>query len=240
MNVTLYTAIYGESDWVKPLPPLDAHCILYTDSMVTLEAALKAGWWDVRVVPHYIATLKGKPQITAPMLAHKWWKTHPDLACPPDTDISLWIDGSMELTTDDYVARCLDALGTDDWACVRHPARQCIYPEAEYSATLTWRYDTEAIKAQAAFYRDFHPEGWGLVATGANVRRHTEQVIELGHHWWTECLNWSHQDQLSLPVLLRLAEGKVKWNMNLPWHTDWILHEHGERRSTSDADTGTG
>jgi len=28
-------------------------------------------------------------------------------------------------------------------------------------------------------------------------------------------------------VLFRLNEGKVRWNMNLPWHRDWILHQHG-------------
>ena len=182
------------------------------------------GWWPT-VVPHGIVTLKGKPEIVAPMLAHKWWKTHPELACP-GADVSLWIDGSMEVQVDDYVLRCLDALGQDDWACVPHPSRGCIFDEGRYSATLTWRYDAEAILAQIHFYSAFHPPNWGLIATGANVRRHTPKVIETCHQWWDECLSWSHQDQLSLPVLLRVNED-VKFNYNLPWFEWWHLHEHG-------------
>jgi hypothetical protein len=226
-KVTLYTAVYGRSDWIKPAPkvPDDVQCLFYTDTDEQASAALQQGWQPV-IVPHYVATLKGDPRITAPMLAHKWWKTHPELACPT-SDVSLWIDGSMEVKVGDYVERCLDALGAADWACVPHPSRDCIYPEAEYSATLTWRYDGPSILAQANFYRQFHPPGWGLIATGANVRRHTPEVIDLCHRWWEENINWSHQDQISLPVLLRLAEGKVPFNYNLPWHEWWTLHQHG-------------
>lgn len=237
MEVALYTAIYGNSDWVKPIPYLEnpgtggqmVPAYLYTDSKQTADDAEALGW-EPRIVDHRVATLRGDPRITAPMLAHKWWKTHPDLACP-GVEVSLWIDGSMEVKVDDYVHRCIAALGEDDWACVPHPARNCIYPEAEFSATLTWRYDAPSILNQARFYRNIvgHPAGWGLIATGANVRRHAPNVLELSDQWWTECINWSHQDQLSLPVLLRLAEGKVKFNYNLPWFQWWHLHEHGGR-----------
>lgn len=227
MRVGLYTAIYGESDWPKPIPHLGIPCVMYTDSERTASQAREQGW-EARIVRHYISTTRGDPRIVAPMLAHKFWKTHPDLALPY-MEVSLWVDGSMEILTDDYAARCLAALGDDDWACVPHPARRCIYPEAEYSATLTWRYDAPSIQAQAQFYSSFHPRDWGLIATGANVRRHTWDVTELCRQWWDENLNWSHQDQLSLPVLLRLAEGRVRYNYNLPWFQWWHLHEHGER-----------
>lgn len=225
MSVELYTAVYGDYDFIKPMPDIGVPCWLYTDSEQTAERAKDAGWLPL-LANHGIATLKGSPKVTAPMLAHKWWKTHPHLACSPDATVSLWIDGSMQVMREDYVDLCLGALGEDDWACVPHPARTCIYPEADFSATLA-RYDAPSILAQAAHYRTFHPAGFGLIATGANVRRHTAEVIELGERWWDECVNWSHQDQLSLPVLLRLAEGRVKWNMNLPWFTWWHLYPHG-------------
>ena len=227
MKVALYTAVYGAYDWIKPCHRVNVPCYLYTDSKVTAEKA-KAQGWEPRIVPHNVATVKGKPSITNPMLNHKYWKTHPGVALP-DVDISLWIDGSMEVVVDDYVERCLGHLGDDDWSCVRHPARNCIYPEADFGATLVWRYDAPSINAQSEFYRNVvgHPRDWGLIATGANVRRHTPEVLKLSDQWWDDCLNWSHQDQLSLPVLLRLAGDKVRWNMNLPWFTDWHLHEHG-------------
>lgn len=227
MKVGLYTAIYGESDWPKPIPDLGVETVMYTDSERTAEQAQAAGW-SVWIIPHYITTLRGDPKIVAPMLAHKYWKCHPAVALP-DCDVSLWIDGSMEITRLDYVDLCVAALGEDDWACVAHPTRNCIYPEAEYSATLTWKYDGPSILAQAQFYGQFHPPNTGLQATGANARRHTPEVLELSALWWQECLNWSHQDQVSLPVLFRLSEGKVKVNHNLPWFQWWNLHPHGGR-----------
>lgn len=223
-KVALYTAVYGNYDWIKPAPNVAIPCYLYTDRSAVAQEAERRGWLPV-VVPHGIATLNGDPHITAPMLAHKWWKTHPQKAAP-DVDVSIWIDGSMEVIVDNYVTRCLDALGTDDWACMPHPARNCIYPEGEFSSTLTWRYDKDSMLNQIEFYRQFHPPGWGLIATGFMVRRHTPQVIELNERWWEEALAWSHQDQLSLPVLLRLRP-EVRWNYNLPWHTWWKLWEHG-------------
>jgi hypothetical protein len=224
MKVELYSALYGSYDWLKPLRDIGIMSTMYTDSDIMAKQAVGAGWSQAIVIDHGIATLKGSPTVTAPMLAHKFWKTHPHLACPT-ANISLWIDASMEIVVDDYVDRCLAALGEDDWSCVPHPARNCIYPEAQFSATLA-RYDADAILAQAAHYGTFHPAGFGLIATGANVRRHTPEVIEVCKQWWVECLNWSHQDQLSLPVLLRLAEGKVRWNMNLPWFQWWQLWPH--------------
>lgn len=225
MKIGLYTAIYGSYETPKPIS-LGTPCVMYTDSQVTARRAQEVGW-EPRVVPHHITTLKGAPQLVGPMLAHKWWKTHPHLALP-GVDISLWLDGSMQLTVGDYVERAVAALGEDDWACVPHPARVCIYPEARFSATLA-RYDAPSVLAQASFYQEVvgHPVNWGLVATGANVRRHKPEVIELSEQWWDECINWSHQDQISLPVLFRLNEGKIKWNVNLAWGRDWILHNHG-------------
>lgn len=221
MKVALYSALYGEYDWVKPVPPnLGVPAILYSDR------PRDAPGWEVRVVNHGIASLKGSPSITAPMLAHKFWKCHPAVALP-EFDVSMWIDASMEIVVDDYVTRCLEALNGDEWSCVVHPARSCIYPEGDYSATLTWRYDGPSILAQTAFYRSIgYGPGLGLVATGANVRRHTPSVIEVGEQWWQECINWSHQDQLSLPVLFWLHP-ELKTNHNLPWHEWWRLHAHG-------------
>jgi hypothetical protein len=225
-RVSLYTAIYGKYDSVKPVPPLlGVPALLYTDNLATADDAHDKGWTPF-VVPHSVATLNGAPGITQPMMSHKWWKTHPEKGAP-DADVSIWIDGSMEIIHPDFVLATLDALGEDDWALMPHPERHCIYPEAELSANLHWRYDAVSIREQAHHYESFHPAGWGLVATGFCARRHTEQVLKLSHHWWEECLLWSHQDQLSLPVLLRLFEGKVRFNWNLPWHKWWILHGHG-------------
>jgi Protein of unknown function (DUF616) len=230
VKVAVYTAIMGGYETPKPLPDsLVCPAYLFTDSKATATRARMYGW-RAKVVPdryspeHHPDT-HGDPALVTPMLNHKWWKLHPTVALP-DIDVSIWIDGSMEIIVDDFEERCLAALGDDDWAMMRHPARDCIYPEADYSATLSWRYDGPSIIAQANHYRNFYPAGRGLIATGFNVRRHTPIVAEIGEHWWHECIAWSHQDQISLPVLLWLKE-ELKWNTNLPWG-QWLAHHpHG-------------
>jgi Protein of unknown function (DUF616) len=216
MRVALYSAIYDRYDTPKPLPTdLDVPAYLYTDSRETALIAEVYGW-TVR--------LNHEHRELGPMLQHKYWKTHPTEAVP-DVDVSLWLDGSMTITADRYVKRCVEALGDDDWVTVRHPWRDCIYDEAVYSATLP-RYGQPVLQ-QVEFYRFFgHPAHWGLIATGANVRRHTDAVATWSHHWWVECLGRTHQDQLSLPVLLRLAGDEIKWNYDMPWWEWWHLHEH--------------
>jgi hypothetical protein len=214
MKVGIYTAIYGGYETPKKLPN-GVEANLYTDNP------------DIVVPPGWTVHYRDMEHVAPgdPMMQHKWWKTHP-LEALPDCDVSLWIDGSMEIIPEDYINRCLAALGDDDWATVRHPHRFCIYTEGEYSATLP-RYWGQPILDQINFYRSIgHPEHWGLHATGANARRHTDLVEEISDLWWQECVSWSHQDQLSLPVLFRLRP-ELKWNYNLPWHVDWLLHPHG-------------
>lgn len=223
----LYSAIYGEYDHPKTVEKLilDRSPVMYTDSDTTAAEAVQMGW-EARVVRHHYESSHGDPAIVVPMLNHKYWKCHPEEALP-DVETSIWIDGSIEVTNYEFTANCLRALGSDDWSHVPHPARSCIYPEAYYSATLTWRYDAESILKQAAHYQNFHPSGWGLFATGVNIRRHAPHVLLMSDLWWEECLQWSHQDQISLPVLQRLMEDKVPWNTRMTWFQDWFLHQHG-------------
>lgn len=233
-SVGIYTAIYGGYNSPKPVPNyLEGHARLLTDSIATAHEAERMGWEPEVVRSPYLdmehdATQYGDPGIVVPMLSHKYWKCHPGEAMA-DYDISIWVDGSMEVVTDDFIGKCLAALGGDDWSCMPHPARTCIYPEASYSATLTWRYDARSINAQAEHYSHFHPAHWGLIATGFCVRRHTTGVLDLSHEWWVENTQWSHQDQLSLPVLMKMYSdaGKVRYNYGLPWHQWLVHHAHG-------------
>lgn len=233
VRVAVYSAIYGDYERAaRPVPPdLPCLAIMYTD-----RDDLVAPGWDVRVVKHRFASPQAawRPDIVDPMLAHKWWKCHPREAVGDlGVDASIWLDGSMEICGSgaEFVANNLAALGEDDWAGVRHPWRDCVYTEGEYSATLVFRYNGPALLDQIAYYRDAwgHPDAWGLFATGHITRRHTEAVAMLGRAWWWHNVHWSHQDQVSLPVLMRyVSEVRgLRFNYNLPWHQWWQLHPHG-------------
>ena len=213
MKVAIYSALYGDYEEPKPLPDLGVEAIMYTDN-----PDLQAPGWTVR---HQLLMDADTP----PMMLAKYWKCHPEVAMP-DADVSLWLDASMTVLVDDYVQRCLDVLGDDDWVMAPHPDRTCVYDEADFSALLP-RYEGARLHEQAEFYRGIgHPAKWGLFANGANVRRHTPAVAEVCEQWWWECQNRSWQDQVSLPVLVRLAGKRLRWNANMPWATWWSVGWH--------------
>lgn len=216
MSIAIYTALYGDYDEEPPLPPhLPCRAIMYTDRW-----NMWAPGWEVRVVNHGIASLNGDPARTGPMLAHKWWKM---FAGKDEVDITIWLDASMTITVplEEFVKNCEEAIDGLDLALMRHPWRDCIYDEAAYSALLP-RYDGEAnhILKQSAYYAAIgHPDHFGLAASGFYIRRNgVEWVDKLMKDWWWECITRSHQDQVSLPVLLRLADQPDCWNYRLPWH----------------------
>ena len=215
MTTRIYSALYGGVDHVPALPPdLPYEAIMYTD-----DRHLGAPGWEVRYVPHGIWSPNSDPVKGPPMLAHKYWKL---FAGRDEADIAIWLDASVTiaLSGEDFVKRCEAAVVFEDIAFVEHPWRTCVYDEAAYSALLPrYAYEAPHILAQSAYYASIgHPDHWGLMATGFMVRRDTHAVRKLMEDWWYEILHRSHQDQVSLPVLLRLAEGHLRWNTNLPGH----------------------
>lgn len=226
MKVAIVTAIYGEYEYPKPLPPefpdLDAIAYMYTDSEQVCQEAADLGYFSI---------LDEMADIETPMLKAKYWKTHPTSAAP-FRDASIWLDGSMIITVpgDIFINNCLNALGDDDISFTPHPLRNCIHPEASVTRALARYADCDPIK-QVNFYRDVvgHPANAGLMASGAFTVRHDDNTKRWGKLWWNECNNWTYQDQLSLPVITRLMtmEGKLKWNINMPWAQWWGIYEHG-------------
>lgn len=246
-RVAIYSAIYGSYEaTAKPLPAdLPYPAFLLTDSEVLAHSAVQMGWCTsaVRTPDFEVDPANGDPAITRPMLEHKYWKTHPieameAMSWDEPVDISIWLDGNMQINGSGqaFVDRCLAALGDDDWSVMRHPFRNCVYAEAEYTATVcAFRYDAAAIRRQVAAYEQppwSHPRGWGLPATGHMVRRQTPIVQAAGEAWWALNLRHSHQDQISLPVVFREFAAPepgpaLRFNYNLPWGELWELHPHG-------------
>lgn len=215
--IKLFSALYGGYDDVPAIPEdLNMPAILYTDCPSTKETAYWRGWSEVRLVDHHILTRHGAPHVVRPMLAHKWWKV---FAGFDECDVTVWMDASMTITTPrQFREQVEQALGSYDLALMAHPWRNCVYEEAEYSATLH-RYDSLAknLLEQAAYYRSIgHPAHAGLYASGFFVRDNAF-TRDLMKDWWWEIITRTHQDQVSLPVVLRLHP-EVNHVVNIPWH----------------------
>jgi hypothetical protein len=204
----VYTAIYGGSDELKPLPRGTAGVAFTDDPTLGDEPR---GW---EVIVDRLVHL-GHPRLRA-----KYVKVHPHVVLP-DADVTLWLDGSMELKPG--WTTLLDSLSHWDAVFFRHHARDCIYEEV--AASRGGRpaiYAGQPLEAQVQHYAEMpygiEPHG-GLFASGCMLRRNNEFVEAFGEKWWHEICRWSIQDQLSMPLAARMCRWTTfEWTMlEQPW-----------------------
>jgi len=224
MRVCIYTAIYGGYDDLKPAAtqsiPTDFFCI-----------HPKSPWRIVRNLD--------RPDLSARLRA-KWFKMHPHLLFPNGAprrpwwailrpnhhyDVTIWIDGSLEITSPNFAADMLAQLGPAGLSAFPHPARDCIYEELEKS--LRWaKYAGQALSQQVESYRQQgYPPHHGLAAAGVLVRNPKSGTLAaLDEARWQENLRWSPQDQLSLPVVWWRAGLRHNVIQGHLWQNPWFRH----------------
>lgn len=187
-RVAVYTAIFGGYDYLKEqplIPGVDYVC--FTD-----DPGLTAPGWRVIV---------GKARHLHPRLSAKWYRTHPHRVLSAYRR-SIYIDGSVQILTPDFVPAMLAALGNRDMALFQHPARHNVRDEAEFCVPIE-KYRGQPMVAQVDHYAALgFPDQSGLYATGLIARRHrTRTMRRFGRAWMQENVRWTYQDQLSAPYL---------------------------------------
>jgi hypothetical protein len=196
-SVALVTAIYGDYDYLQPLP--DSHGFSRA-ICVTDNPELTAPGWEMVY----------KPSGAPPILAGKYPKMKPfDFVTE---DIAVWLDGSFIVHDRGWRDFCVESLGDSDVVAWAHPeARDCLYQEAEYCQDWE-KYREYDIRKQTAHYRaDGMPEGFGLWACGGLVWRNTQAAKKFGSLWLVHQSRWSVQDQISFPYLV--------WKQNIKLST---------------------
>lgn len=193
MKIVVYTTIYADYASLKPIPEqtVKAEYICITDNK-----NLKCHGWKT-IVPEF------PRKDMHPRLRAKYFKLLPwELPEIEKNEISIFIDGSIQVKTNNFIEYCIKYL-SEDLLLFKHPVRNCIYSEVEASKPLE-KYKSENISAQAAFYSKFHPKNWGLWACGVMVRKHTDKLKKLMGDWKHEIDKWTYQDQISFPVICKL------------------------------------
>lgn len=191
--IACYTAVANEYDKLAVHPEVEGvDFIAFTDD----DRSARAAGWDARELPTPPGVLSHRMRAKeVKLLPHRY------LA---DYDWTFWVDASHIIKTANFFDEALTWARKTGFALHRHPHRDCIYDEAEASLTL-WKYAGENITEQIEVYRKGgHPEHWGLWACGSMLRANGNwELDELFEDWWYHCIEWSAQDQLSLPYLLR-------------------------------------
>lgn len=162
--------------------------------------------------------------------------------CLPDAEYSIYHDGNLQLQTSPQ--KIIDTLlAVNHWSAFKHPARTCIYEEADvllnHDSMQEWlaRKPERArlIQEEICRYRRIpFPEKSGLWANGFIARRHNPNTRKLNEIWWQLFSEGSERDQLSFPVARRKADlhietidgeihrsGLLKFNYHAEWkHTE--------------------
>ena len=167
-----YTCIVADYDDLKdPVPAEGWEYICYTD-----DPELKSNVWDVQLID--------KPQRYVKIKGYEYVGHDP----------ALYIDGSIEIVGD--LNRFMMAI-RKEWSLWKHPARDCIFDEAQAVVDLKG-LDKDEVMRQMERYEAI-PRHWGLGQTGVLFRDFSlEWVRKLSRLWYHEVANGFNRDQLSL------------------------------------------
>ena len=179
----IITAIFGNYDFVPPVPPGFDSAILVSDSPVS------SNWQNIVITPNL-----------PPNLAAKIPKFRPDLFL--DTDISVWIDANCR-DTESWLRIASDKImERSDLAFFPHPSRTLVSEEIKASSNKL-RYELINFDSQLDYYYSLgFKDDIGLFAGGVIVRKNNKQNINLGNEWFIQNCMWNTQDQISLPFVL--------------------------------------
>jgi hypothetical protein len=181
----VYTSIFGDYDSLHDprVPSPQVRFICFTDSS---EVRSKA-WEVVRVAPDRNSTDMNRRV-----------KINPHLYLPPH-DYSLYIDGNVRILGP------LEGLfekysRITEIAAPRHPARDCLYDEAEV-CMRNGRGDPAKILGIVSSYRlAGFPIGAGLFEFHMLFRRtFAPSVVRLMETWWSEYERGAGRDQITFP-----------------------------------------
>lgn len=120
----------------------------------------------------------------------------------PEYKHSLMIGGQVEILCDldQFVEQHCDL--DRDVSLMTHPARSCIYKEADLILKEGIDKSGRVEKQIARYKREGFPANYGLYAHGIILRENNQRVGRHNELWWKEVLLGSHRDQLSFMFTL--------------------------------------
>lgn len=184
----LVTAIFGAIDEKKEVPEqsiefnehfFDETCLWMIDELTEKSDRIKALWFKSQA--HQVLT----------------------------EDIFLWIDGKIKITCYDFIEQCLNALGENDIAIMKHHWRSCIYEEVDHiehcikhsNEYLSTRYAHRPLRKEVEFYRSQgYPEKNGLNDCCVIIRRNNTKMNDMFDEWWSLCKE-DYFDQVAIQYL---------------------------------------
>ena len=180
-RLVLYTAIFGGKDDYREPPDGDYETVLFTDRQPPRVRRAKVVIVNPPKDPRRLARLYK-------LSSHTLF---------PEADLTIWMDGLIEVRGIDPRQFCLTHLANADLAAHNNAEASCIYAAA-IKCINTNRDDPSVILKQMNRYMDEgYPESCGRAETGIVLRRRTPEVARFNDVWLDELSKGSVRDQLS-------------------------------------------
>jgi hypothetical protein len=227
-KIVVYTAISRGYDRLPELHPLWEP---EADFVAFLEEPLEDAGWTVR--PLY-------RRFHDPCRNAKVHKVLPHVYFP-QAEYSLWIDGSVAITSPLPLQRWIEKyLSRHDLAVFKHRFRNCLYDEAV--ECLRWNLDSGSVinRQMQKYYREGYPLANGLAECTVLFRRHTEKVRRFNEVWHQEIKRHSRRDQLSFNYAAEktgLTYSHLPGGISQNPHFQWLPHLGRRYRPKADAFT---
>lgn len=128
-----------------------------------------------------------------------------------DADIFIWVDGSIDIISPDFIKTCVDGLFEKDIVMEKHRQRENVYEELEYiidkmklgDRYLLKRYARQPLYLEYEFYRQNKlPKTYPLYQCSFFARRNNERMNKIFNEWWDLILRYSNFDQTQMSFVL--------------------------------------
>jgi len=189
-RVVVFTAISGGYDTLK-IPEFinpDYDYVCFSDRAIDAKIP-----WDIRLIDYYH---KDSTRIA------RYYKTHAHVYLK-EYETAIWIDANILIRGDiHFMVERFEASGLPI-ASNPHPARRCVYSEAEICRILE-KDDPQEIEVQMQRYRDDDfPINQGMAETNILIFHPNDKLVQsIFTDWWKELDNGSRRDQLSFTYSL--------------------------------------
>lgn len=207
----IYTAMFG--DYENLLEPKfineDLDYICFTDN-----PNLKSEVWDIKIISDLELDNVRKAR-TLKILPHIYLKEY---------DYSIWVDAGFQIIGDlkQYINSY--SHGKSMMGNI-HSDRNCIYDEAQ-ACINAQKDDRELIFNQIERYKQENfPKHYGLIESGILFRKHNNpELINVMEDWYSEIINSSKRDQISLPYVLWKNNFEIDRSRVFTWKNSYLEH----------------
>lgn len=177
MNITVYTAVFGGFDTLRPV---EYPSVCLTEGSVVVPAG-----WEPRIA----LGLKGPRWMSrsCKILSHLYF---------PGVEYTIYHDGNIEMLVQpqEIISEFLKEL---DIATFRHPDRTCAYEEGKAVIRFKKANSQDVTAQMQRYVREGYPPNNELANCCVLIRRHTDQIVRLNNLWWNEFCLGAQRDQLS-------------------------------------------